>query len=56
MANVFPFNSLSCAQTPFQFPKVAKVSDLPEFKTSTIRIMGDKPGPGRVLERASKDG
>ena len=56
MANVFPFNSLSCAQTPFQFPKVARVSDLPEFKTSTIRIMGDKPGPGRVLERASKDG
>jgi hypothetical protein len=55
-APVFPFNSLSCTQTPFQFPKVAKVSDLPEYKTSTIRLIGDKPGPGRILQRASKDG
>ena len=55
-APVFPFNSLSCTQTPFQFPKVAKVSDLPEYKTSTIRLIGDKTGPGRILQRASKDG
>ena len=55
-APVFPFNSLSCTQTPFQFPKVAKVDDLPEYKTSPIRIMGDAPGPGRILQRASKDG
>lgn len=52
---VFPFNSLSCTQTPFQFPKTLKVADLPEFK-SEIRIMGSTAGPGRVLERASKDG
>ena len=52
---VFPFNSLSCTQTPFQFPKTLKVGDLPEYK-SEIRIMGATAGPGRVLERASKDG
>jgi len=53
---VFPFNSLSCTQTPFQFPKLLKVDDIPEYKISEIRIVGTTPGPGRVLERASRDG
>jgi hypothetical protein len=53
---VFPFNSLSCTQTPFQFPKLLKVDDIPEYKTSEIRIVGTTPGPGRVLERAARDG
>jgi len=52
---VFPFNSLSCTQTPFQFPKTLKVGDLSAYK-SEIRIMGSTAGPGRVLERAVKDG
>lgn len=52
---VFPFNSLSCTQTPFQFPKTLKVGDLPEYR-SEIRIMGSTAGPGRVLQRAVKDG
>ena len=53
---VFPFNSLTCTQTPFQFPKLLKVGDLPEYKTSEIRIIGSTPGPGRLLERAVHDG
>jgi hypothetical protein len=53
---VFPFNSLSCTQTPFQFPKLLKVDDIPEYKISEIRIVGTTPGPGRVLERAARDG
>jgi hypothetical protein len=52
---VFPFNSLTCTQTPFQFPKTLKIADLPNYK-SEIRIMGSTAGPGRVLERAVKDG
>ena len=26
---VFPFNSLSCTQTPFQFPKNLKLESIP---------------------------
>jgi hypothetical protein len=54
--NAFPFNSLSCTQTPFQFPKNLSQEDLPEYKTSEIRIVGSSAGPGRLLDRAAKDG
>ena len=53
---VFPFNSLSCTQTPFQFPKNLKLENIPEYKTSEIRILGSTAGPGRLLERAGRDG
>jgi hypothetical protein len=53
---VFPFNSLSCKQTPFQFPKDKKIDDIPLYKSSEIRLFGSTAGPGRVLARANRDG
>jgi len=54
--SVFPMNSLSCAQTPLQFPRDRSTNDLPLYKTASIRLLGETPGPGRVLKREAKDG
>jgi hypothetical protein len=54
--NEFPFNSLSCTQTPLHWPRDAKLTDIPEYKTSDIRILGTTAGPGRLLQRSGRDG